>query len=191
MWFCIFKIMVARNRSNSCFQHWFEGPESATIQPARPKLSTLISQKGPVQFSYNWYFHNPHILSIHAIPLIVLGSQCSLFQAVWSPCNVHVVTSVDSWMWKCIPELLQQQQQLRQQQQQLPFRNHLQSPTIASSSNSSSSSSSSSVANNRMKVASHGLPKLDLPIEVSVRHMYRGIRNPGVRQSLRFFSADS
>ena len=30
-----------------------------------PKLSTLISQKGPVQFPYNWYFHDQHILSIH------------------------------------------------------------------------------------------------------------------------------
>ena len=73
---------MRENRSNSCFQRWFEQPESARIQQAMPKLSTLISQKGPVQFPYNWYFHDQHILSIHAVPLIALGSQCTLFRAV-------------------------------------------------------------------------------------------------------------
>ena len=76
------KSRLRENRSNSCFLRWFLRPESARTQPARPKLSTIISQKGPVQLSYNWYFCNQHILSIHAVPLTALGTQCAQLRVV-------------------------------------------------------------------------------------------------------------
>ena len=45
-WLCdssLLKSRLRENRSNCCFQRWFQQPDSAMLQPARPKLSTLIS----------------------------------------------------------------------------------------------------------------------------------------------------